>query len=298
MPEHELLAISGEAVESLSAADEAAIQAKLTALLKRRTELYTLGDSSSVRIETAQELLKSIIFCLELYLGRGGESLNRLALEEPEELFARAQRLCEEELARGRALYSRACLTAPGIDNISYRDTLIGIGTFFKRYDYRFFAHQIPCDIDYQLCRAVPENMEGIAYINEYLRRLLIENGFIGRFEKSRVESLLEQTYPDYRGLLINLFEPVCTNAVGLALIGGDIMALKITPAELEALSAFFEPLSATPAKETLRDAADRVCVALGLKPSRYVSRTAEELFPRIEAVLPYRGLGGVFTPF
>jgi len=56
-----------------------------------------------------------------------------------------------------------------------YKDTLTNIDFFFKRYDYHFFAHEIP-DIFYQLNQPVPQELQGIEYVNEYLSRLLKEN--------------------------------------------------------------------------------------------------------------------------
>ena len=70
----------------------------------------------------------------------------------------------------------------PLIRNVALRDTLENIGEFFKRYDYRSMAHEIPCSIDYPLCHQVEESTPGIDYIEEYLSRLLIEIEFLGRF--------------------------------------------------------------------------------------------------------------------
>jgi hypothetical protein len=79
----------------------------------------------------------------------------------------------------------------------------------------------VPCDIDYQLCRPVPEDLLGVEYVNEYLRRVVLENDFLRRFPKEPVIKLLENYCPDYRGLLINLYEPVATNALGSRSSGG-----------------------------------------------------------------------------
>ena len=301
MSENELILPGGGVSETLTDEDEIAIQTKLWQLLARRTELYTMGDSSSVRIETAQELLQSISFCLELFLRQSRNTKKFLVSADLEEVFGQGQTVCEEKIELGKLLYNKACLTAPGIENISYRDTLTEIGGFFKHYDYRFFAHRIPCDIDYQLCNPVKESMLGIEYINDYLGRIIVENDFVRRFEKNRVESLLECCCPDYRGLLINLYAPVAANAVGLALLHENVGALEVTASGDTRLVKLFDGLSATPAKKALSEAALRVCAELNIKDAstvRYLRKTAEELFPRIEAALPHGTLGGIFIPF
>ena len=301
MPNNELTISNADISQVLTEEDEINIQAKLWQLLARRTELYTMGEHSSVRIETAQELLQSISFCLDVYLKQSGNTKKLLATADLEELFKLGQKALEEQLNLGKRLYSKACLSAPEIENISYKDTLRSIGGFFKQYDYRFFAHLIPCDIDYQLCHAVQESLQGVEYINQYLGRIIIENGFIKKFGKNKAESLLNRYCSDYKGLLINLYEPLAVNAIGRALLNEKCETLNITYSENQRLTTIFEPLTTTPAKNALRDASDRVCSELGINdPSsvRYLRRTAEELYPRIEAALPRGNLSGIFLCF
>lgn len=301
MSNNELIRSKGGISEPLTEDDEILIQSKLWQLLARRTELYTMGDSSSVRIETAQELLQSINFCLEIYLKQSGNTKKLFVTADLEEIFALGQKALEKQIDLGKMLYNKACLTAPKIENTSYMDTLRSIGGCFKHYDYRFLAHLIPCEIDYQLCHAVKESFQGIEYINQYLGRIIIENDFVRSFEKNRVESLLKSHCSDYIGLLINIYEPVAANAVGLALLHEDVKGLCITASDSERLTKFFEPLSATPAKTALNEAADRVCTELGISdPSsvRYLRKTAEELYPRIEAALGRGSLDGIFLGF
>ena len=301
MLNNELTILNGGLSEALTEEDEINIQAKLWQLLARRTELFTMGESSSVRVETAQELLQSISFCLDLYLKQSGNTKKLLAIADLEELFKLGQKALEEQIELGKRLYSKACLTAPEIENISYKDTLRSISGFFKRYDYRFLAHSIPCDIDYQLCHAVKENLQGVEYINQYLGRIIIENEFVRKFEKNKTESLLKSYCSDYKGLLINLYEPIAVNAIGLALLHEKSKTLDITALDAQRLKELFEPLTVTPAKRALCDAADRVCSELGIidaSSARYLKRTAEGLYPRIEAALRHGNLGGIFLCF
>lgn len=299
--ENDIVSLNGGLSETLSEEEEQGVQAKLFALLARRTELYTMGESSSVRIETAQELLQSVIFCLNLYLKQSGNKRKLLAKADLEELFKLGQSAIEEQLELGKKLYKIACQSAPEIENTSYKDTLRNIGGFFKHYDYRFFAHLIPCEIDYQLCNPVQESLQGVEYINQYLGRIIIENDLVGRFETKKVESLLSSSVSDYKGLLINIYAPVAANAVGLALLREEVRPLCVTEADGKRLVKLFEPLSVTPAKKVLNEAADRVCAELKINDAssvRYLRKTAEELFPRIEAALSHGSLEGIFVPF
>lgn len=293
-----ILSSEGTLLGALSDEDERTLQLKLWRLLSRQTEMYTMGDSSSVRIETAQALLESIQFCLNLYLKKSGNTKELLVTSDLDELFALGIKAVEEQIETGKQLYHAACVTAPEIDNISYKDTLIGIGGFFKHYDYRYFAQTISCDFDYQLCHAVEDSYQGIEFINEYLRRIIIENDFVRHFDHDRAIRLLESHCSDYRGLLINIYEPLAANAIGLALLHENVGALCVAEADRLRLKGLFETMSETPAKKALKDAARRVCSDLEIRDKaeeKYLLKTAEELYPRIEAALPHGNLGGVF---
>ena len=63
----------------------------------------------------------------------------------------------------------------------------------------------------------MPETLRGVDYVNDWLRRLCLEQNFLDRFDPALVRAVLDRSCPDYRGLLINLYEPIAVNALGLA---------------------------------------------------------------------------------
>lgn len=284
--------------EPLTEEEARLVRQKLYGLLSFVTARYTMDESSSVPLETAEELLRSLAFTLTLALEAEGGGLRGLAREEnPARLLEPGRRELERRLQRCRALYAEALCTLPGAESVSLRDTLESLGSFFRRYDLRYFAHLIPAEIDYQLCRPVPESLLGVDYVGEYLRRLLLENIFLSRFEGETVKKLLKAYCPDYRELLVNLFEPAGVNAVGLALCGGDILSLDVKGRDLKKLEKLFHSLERGKAEEQLAEAAGKVCkaLAMGGPAEPYLIETARELYPRIMAALPHGGLGGIF---
>ena len=67
-----LSVLSAQQLESLlTPQDVLKIHGKLWEVLRGRAESYTQGGSSSMRVETAQELLKSAGFVIRLGLGGG-----------------------------------------------------------------------------------------------------------------------------------------------------------------------------------------------------------------------------------
>lgn len=272
----------------LSETDTINIQNNLWMLLERQTERFTMGDSSSVPVEIAEELLSSICFCIELYLKKSSnifEGATKLKNENLFDLFALGQVEIAMDIDRGKKLLKEAQESALKVDNISYHDTLKEITAFFKKYDYRFLAHDIPCMIDYQLCQEVPELL-GIEYINEYLHRFIIESKFCGHFNNELIISLLQEYCPNYKEQLINIFEPVCTNGIGLALLDKDVFSLNITETDQVELLNLFRLWTEKEAMENLALAADKLYGLLEIEDSdtrEYLKKTAAAQYSRIK---------------
>jgi len=284
--------------ETPSAQDVREISLRLFALLSERTESFTQGDSSSVRAELAEELLKSICFTLGITEKSRAGRLSNLKNADLSALLREGWARIESEMAEGRKLFLRVKETSPEVESISYRDTLAGLESFFSRYDLRYFAHETPCDIDYQLCHPVLEGLFGIEYINEYLRRLLTENEFCKHFDTRSIAALLESYCPDYKGLLINIFEPVAVNALGIMLLSSPILALDISDGDRGRLLNMFNAIAPEAAAVMLEDAAVTVCSELRLydaDTAEYLKATAKALCPRIRAALPTGDLSGIF---
>lgn len=285
----------------MSGEDQAAVHTKLWEFLGRCTARYTAGDSSSVPVETAQELLTSICFTLDVYFRSTKANPKLLVTEKLDVLFQAGLRIIEAKIEEGKQLWKIACISVPEIENISYTDTLRSIGVFFRRYDHHFLAHQIPCDIDYQLCRPVPEHYQGIEYVNEYLRCIITENGILRLFRRGLVVQLLERYCLDYKGILINLCEPVIVNATGLSLIRRFPLALQISEDNHLSIVKKFESLNESGARAALAEAAKHFYHTVGITDEftkKYIISTSTDLYPRISAALPTGNLSGIFLTF
>lgn len=245
---------------------------ELYPFLARRVALYTGIDHGSIPKDLATELFASAAFTLEQGAGAAG-NLNAQ--------FAAGLAVTRQKLEYGQKLWRAVRDGLPKIGNLSLRDTVKSIGTFWRRYDCRFFAHQIPCDVDYQLFRSVPETLQGVDYVNRYLGQLYVENELLSRFDPERAKRLLASYCKDYRGLLINLYEPVATNALGLALIGGDVSSLDISAQQREEIGSLLRGEG----PERLEAAAEKLCALLDIKSKagrEYLSSLALDLAPRI----------------
>lgn len=286
----------------LSPGEAMKIKSKLWAVLAGRAESYAMGDSS-VRMETAQELLRSVGFVLRHGIGAEDEpsAVRSVLLDGDYDDLFRAGLLRIEALVReGEALLSRVRETAAPIDNKAYRGTLRELGVFFQRYHYHHFAHEIPCLLDYPPAHPVDESLLGIEYINEYLRRLLIENEFMGRFDSRTVTLLLRSASSDYREDLLNMYETVAANALALTLLGGDILSLDVTDRDRSRLLSLIGGWREDTAPTKLRAASDELCGILGIDGDaarEYLALTAQALYARIKQILLFKRLESVFPP-
>ena len=297
MEKPDLINNAGQA-GALTQEEAAAIQAKLWRLLQRRTVLYTMGESSSVRVETAQELLASISFLLRGYLAQKHLPMQSLLNADEEAVFAEALQLAQAKVEQGKELLRRVQQGLPAVQNRSLADTLCAINAFFPQYDVRFFAHRIPADIDYQLSCAVPQSLHGINYIIAYLQRLLIENTIVCCYNAKEVNAVLAAYCPSPYEQLINLYEPVLTNALGQILLGKSGTELRLTQQEQAALAALLDAMPPREMQAALRTAAKRLYSMLELhaeKAQGYMEHTAQSLYPRICAALARQSVEGIF---
>lgn len=282
----------------LASSDPADFQARFLRLIERRTAIYTMGDSTSVPAHVALDILSSVCFVLGIDPDEA-EIPERLLSVDLEDEFRRRLSDIERKVELGGELWREVVATMPPIPNIALQDTLRSIGDFPRVYDFRSMAHEIPISFDYPLCHWVPESLMGVDYINEYLRRLLMEGDFLRRFERDACVRVLERSSPDYVELLVNLYEPVATNAIGRALIGLDPSPLRIAEKDRAAIADTLGPLTAAARERALRAAAERACDAIGVADPaarEYLGVLACELPPRIDVGLAHGDLSGVFV--
>jgi hypothetical protein len=289
---------AGAASELASPADEAAFRDAFLRLLERRTAMYTMGDSSSVPKHVAADILRSVCFVLGIDPDERTvpERLLRVDLEQE---FGRRLAEVGEKVEATKRLWREVCIALPLIPNVALRDTLAEIGRFFKHYDYRSMAHDIPCSIDYPLCHPVEESLLGVDYIAEYLRRLMIEARFLQLFDIADCERVLASASPDYVELLVNLYEPVAINAIGLALLEESPTRLIIGDTQRTSIAARLGPLGNAGRMRALQDAAAMACDAVGVSDDdarEYLVAIVPELLPRLEVGLAHGSLRGVFV--
>lgn len=254
----------------------------LYSLLSAQCKSFTGGQSSSLSVETVEALLSSICFSLSCFANKYGQ--NALLEIPPEKALEGARDILKKRIQLCKTLYLTLLRLPFQPDNVSYRDTVNGMENFFKKYDYYFFADQIPCDIDYQLCLPVSENLWGVEFLTEYIKRLICEGRFCGAFQRYEITALLANFGSRNDELLINVFTPVLSNALGRVLLGHDISTLEVTPDGIEQLFSMFAGLKYEEALPIVDKASKLLCSRVGFTGynAEYVTESARTLIPRI----------------
>ncbi len=142
--------------------------AKLWRLLARQTERYTMAQSSSVPVETAQELLASICYTLQFEMAQAGITPQALLQKDLYTVLRDGQTHLAAKVADTKRLWEAAWAQ----NRPETRQALIWIGCFFQKYDLYFFAHQTPWDMGFPLLEDVPEALPGISHVEAYLKRI------------------------------------------------------------------------------------------------------------------------------
>lgn len=224
----------------LDGSDLENIQLQCISLLAYKSERYNMGESSSIRIETAESIMKSIFYTIGLYLKslpNPDYAVTKLKLEKISEMYEIGRKLIYNRFQGAKRIYELVQSNKIETLNHSYNSTLSGngIGLFFKSYNIEYEAYDIPASIDYQLCNPV-NDLAGIEYIQKYLENLYLENEFCANFATDNIHYLLygyDKGYPD---LLINIFEQVLTAALGCSLANRNIRKLNISQEDIQYL--------------------------------------------------------------
>ncbi|ODA41024.1 DUF6179 domain-containing protein [Desulfosporosinus sp. BG] len=288
----------------LSVTEYETIQVQSLQLLAKQVQRYTGGESSSVKVETAQSIMQSILYVIGSYLKTFPEAeLGLAALKQKPllELYQHGKKLITAQLASAKQLLIDIQTDGFITDNQAYNDTIQNaIPPFFTDYDVNFAAHDTPASIDYPLCNDKMD-LVGIEYISNYLETLCLENKFLDLFPMPAISRLLQGFNDHHKDLLINIFGLVLTNALGCVLLGKTITLLNIEPKEREYLQQKLLNLSHTELNNRLHKTLRQLCIDLDLSDrslKNHMIGIIPDLSVRLKNALENNRLESIFISF
>lgn len=279
------------------------IQMELLELLSKEVERYTNDESTSIPVEKAQELLQSITYSIGSYLKSLLDCSVQVKLLQEEKLstlFLQGMQTVEHRKASAQAQLTRLTQGCLRLDNIAYQDTILtGLPKFFHDYNIEFAAHDTPADIDYPTFILLTD-LIGVEYMEEYLRRMCLENDFLSCFSTTVLNQLIRSFDQEASHMLINLFELTLINALGCKLLDKETKILDIDSQELVWLQEKLSKLS----KEELRIVIDKCFLDivsdfnLAVELVEYVNPELSNLIDRLTHNLDTNTLSHFFQSF
>lgn len=278
------------------------IQLGLVDLMGKEITRYTNDESSSVRVEAAQQILQSITYCIGYFLKSTidvTQKLDILKSVEIAELYYQGMKSVAGLKAEAYVLLQELKKSSLKLEHYAYRDTIFtALPEFFHDYDIEFGAHDISASIDYQLYDYKDELL-GVEYIHDYLTRLRSEELFLRHYPADKINQLLKSFDKEAEHLLVNIFELVLNNAMGCALLGKSILELHILEKELEWLQETLSPLNKVMLTDKLMEAYEEAFVGIITEDRviAYVKAAIPKLAGRLEYHLQTGTLDKLFLP-
>jgi hypothetical protein len=270
-------------------------------LLKEKLKYYTKNESSSVMFELAESTLKSIDYTIGIYL-KTIKNIEDIIEKLKSISFLHILEKGQEEINK-KMLYSKKLLQKISegklkIDNYSYNDTIdYGLPLFFKEYNYFFAAHEAAGSIDYQLC-IDNTNYVGIEYIYNYLTNLNLENDFSNNFGIAEINKLLKGYDKKCELLLINVFELLLINCIGVILCDRDLKSININNFDREYIKSKLGNLSFEQLQEQLLKYAKMCWEALNIDDKaliNYIKKSTIKVTSLINQSIKLNKLDTVF---
>ena len=282
----------------LTDAENHALQTAILTLFTAQAERYTQGLSGSLPKETADELLTSILYTLDIQPTEPS-SYRPMVGQDIFSVFSHAQAQLEQKKQQALSLIQSLCLHTDDLGCLALRSTLSSLLTGIRQYDSRFFAHHIPGSIDYQLCIPIPESLMGIDYALAYLQQLSLEMRLLARFPVHRVLALLDGMSSRWRELICNLLTPVLENAMALALLGIPTYRLHVSGGQRSLLLRRFHAMTVGQIHHDFDCAAHILINEIKADDALpLLTYLAQELAPRVFEAARHEELSHVFFSF
>ncbi len=271
----------------LSEKELSAVQTDLLLILAEQTDKWSKGESSSIPTEKAQDIMTSILFVIGIQLKSyqtPEQAVEMLKSEPLKTLFENGLKLVRRKTAISRSLQKKILEHLLDTPNVYYRSTIAdGINGFFKLYRPQFAAHEIHITADYPILAGRPE-LDGIEFIEQYLRCVEAENAFCICFKSQDIHHLLCGLTHDYRSVPLNIFEPVLLSALGLVMQNRNPQNLNLDEDDISVLYQQFSCQTEKEIQDCLKKALSYLHKEMDL--SHISMRYASLCIPKLAATI------------
>lgn len=276
-------------------------QFQIMNLLKDLIMRYTKGESTSVTVSTAENLLNSLFYSIDT----GLKSLNEtdaayqaIKTGNVYQIYNRGLSIVSACFKESNELYLNIRKSRLKVGLEAYDSTINeALPTFFEKYGAVFDAHSTMASIDYPLLFD-DESITGIFYINRYLETLWLETEFCSLFSDQEIEKVLTiygHIYKiDYTKTLTNIFELVLNASFFSLLSDSSAASLAMSEIQYEGLLKKLSQINPIQLNLVIDKTIDKLLMDLNitqLKLSNYITRYKEVLNARLKLALETKTL-------
>ncbi len=265
---------------------------------------FTGGESTSVKIETGERIMLSILYCMDACtrnFNHPRDAINLLTSNSIKETYHAGLEIVESCLRDTEILYQKIKNNKLDIPSEAYQSTIDkDLPDFFRNYDIFFSAQDTIATFDYPLLFD-DMKVEGIYYIRQYLIKLNIETSFCHLFDQQDIKKLLYnygRVYSiDYKEALINIFEIVLTNSIFSVLSGNKAREILINEIQFAFLQEKFKELNPAQCLHHISEAVELLITELCIinpKLKDYIRRLKRVLMPRFLCAREHNNLANV----
>lgn len=224
-------------------------QFQIMNILKDVIMRYNKGESTSVTVSTAENLLNSVFYSLDAGLKSLKDTEAAYAVMKSgsiNEIYDRGLSFVSACFKESHELYLNIRKNRLNVGLEAYDSTIDeALPVFFEKYGAVFDAHNTMASIDYPLFFD-DTSITGVFYFKHYLETLAMENEFCSLFSEKEIEKVLTiygHIYRiDYTKTLTNIFELVLNASFFSVLSGGSAYSLSMSEIQYEVLRReFFE---------------------------------------------------------
>lgn len=280
------------------------IQEQVMQLLKDLIIRYTKGESTSIKTETAEELLKSIYYSIDARISSVKDPEAGIALLKSagiKEIYDEGVEIVASTFKEARQLCREIVKNKLDVPLEVYNTSItVDLPEFFENYSVVFGAHDTACSTDYPLAFD-DMKVQGIFYIKNYMQNLDVETQFCSFFSKAAIAKTLavygRTCRIDYKESPVNLFEVLVSSSIFSALSGDDAKELILSSSQYEFLRSKLTGLDYSQMDDVFNAAVEKLITDLSidqLKLVEYIRRYKKDFVLRVMHAVKNNNLSNI----
>lgn len=271
---------------------------ELVPIVARLAESDTSKESTSITYDKAQQLMESVMYCIQEC-----ELMEPLSLVSSDEMSAQKMyetglRYVEEKVKKTLKIYNEMMTDFSSYGNVCLYDTVAkGLPEFFKWYDCKLEPQNTILTLDYPILFDISQ-YTGIDRIYNFVLCVQLEQKFLHQFSSEYVISILAKYNKCYKQMIDNLCEIVLMNMIAHTLLGKTLSDLSFEPEEYQQLQALLQKENLPRLRGILKNAVEvlvRDYYENDEHLKEYLCRAVDNISVRIKSAADHGNLSCVF---